>query len=189
MTCGSSTRLTGRTPWYCFIVIMALVRLRSITAFSVHSFTKSSSRHRHHDHLAVIAHRIQQQILGSSTTLGTIRLWSSTSGSNEEEGSTEKNESAVLDNPIFHEYINENNVNDQVFSAMSKDGGVKITACTCRNLINDLMIMHTMTKTPADALGRTLICALLMSNGMQEEQTIQLTLNGTYSALSIGLDF
>jgi ketopantoate reductase len=33
-----------------------------------------------------------------------------------------------------------------------------------------------MTATPADALGRAVTCALLMSNGMQDEQTIQLTL-------------
>jgi molecular chaperone Hsp33 len=52
-----------------------------------------------------------------------------------------------------------------------------VTACTTRNLLNDFMIMHTMTATPADALGRTLICALLMSNGMQAEQTCQITIN------------
>ena len=60
---------------------------------------------------------------------------------------------------------------------MSKDGSVKVTACTARNLVNDLMIMHTMTAVPADALGRTISCALMMSNGMQEEQTLQVTMN------------
>jgi len=34
-----------------------------------------------------------------------------------------------------------------------------------------------MTAVPADAIGRTAVCALMMSNGMQEEQTCQITLN------------
>jgi hypothetical protein len=76
----------------------------------------------------------------------------------------------------FSEYRNKNNIRDQVFSAMSADGSIKVTVCTARNLVNDLMIMHTMTATPADALGRAVTCALLMSNGMQDEQTFQLTL-------------
>lgn len=75
------------------------------------------------------------------------------------------------------EFRNKNNIRDQVFSAISSDGSIKVTACTARNLVNDLMIMHTMRATPADALGRAVTCALLMSNGMQEEQMVQLTLN------------
>lgn len=81
------------------------------------------------------------------------------------------------DYSLKEQYSNKNNIDDQVFSAMSKDGSVKVTACTARNLVNDLMIMHTMTAVPADALGRTIVCALLMSNGIQEEQVVQLTLN------------
>jgi molecular chaperone Hsp33 len=77
----------------------------------------------------------------------------------------------------LQEYDNKSNVRDQVFSAISEDGSVKVTACTARNLINDLMLMHTMTAVPADALGRTVICALLISNGMQAEQTMQITIN------------
>ena len=77
----------------------------------------------------------------------------------------------------LEDYKNPSNRDDQVFSAISEDGSVKITACTARNLVNDLMIMHTMTAVPADAIGRTAVCALMMSNGMQEEQTCQITLN------------
>lgn len=77
----------------------------------------------------------------------------------------------------LEEYGNKSNVRDQVFSAISEDGSVKVTACTARNLINDLMMMHTMTAVPADALGRTVVCALLISNGMQAEQTMQITIN------------
>ena len=77
----------------------------------------------------------------------------------------------------LEEYENPSNRDDQVFSAISEDGSVKITACTARNLVNDLMMMHTMTAVPADAIGRTAVCALMMSNGMQAEQTCQITLN------------
>jgi hypothetical protein len=87
----------------------------------------------------------------------------------------------------IEQYKNENNIRDQVFSALSEDGSVKVTACTARNLVNDLMIAHTMTAVPADALGRTVVCALLMSNGIQAEQTVQLTINGnTNMRLSYG---
>ncbi|KAL3934599.1 MAG: hypothetical protein SGBAC_009719 [Bacillariaceae sp.] len=75
------------------------------------------------------------------------------------------------------EFRNKNNIRDQVFSAMSADGSIKVTVCTARNLVNDLMIMHTLTATPSDALGRAVTCALMMSNGIQEEQMVQLTLN------------
>ena len=76
------------------------------------------------------------------------------------------------------EYRNENNREDQVFSAISGDGGIKVTVATVRNIVNDLMIMHTLTEVPADAIGRLVTCGILMSNGMQEEQTVQITLNG-----------
>lgn len=76
------------------------------------------------------------------------------------------------------EYKNKNNVRDQVFSAISKDGSVKVTAATVRNIVNDMMIMHTMSEVAADAMGRLVSCAVLISNGMQEEQTLQITMNG-----------
>ena len=77
----------------------------------------------------------------------------------------------------LEDYANPSNLDDQVFSAISDDGSVKVTACTARNLVNDLMIMHTMSAVSADAIGRTAVCALMMSNGMQAEQTCQITLN------------
>lgn len=82
-------------------------------------------------------------------------------------------------------YQNRNNIRDQVVSAISKDGGIKVTACTIRNLVNDLMIQHTMTDIPIQAIGRTMTCALLMANGMQEEQTVQITLNSKSSVLEL----
>lgn len=78
---------------------------------------------------------------------------------------------------IWTEYENPNNMDDQVVSAISGDGGIKVTVGTVRNIVNDVMMMHTLNPTAADALGRLMTCAILLSNGMQLEQTIQLTLN------------
>eukprot|EP01082_Thalassiosira_pseudonana_P003290 g3005.t1 g3005 contig12:1241872-1243208(-) len=75
-------------------------------------------------------------------------------------------------------YQNPNNLDDQVFSAMSSDGGLKVTVATIRNLLNDMMIQHTMNPVPGDAIGRSTLCALMASNGMQEEQMFQLSMKG-----------
>lgn len=75
-------------------------------------------------------------------------------------------------------YQNKNNLDDQVFSAMSADGGLKVTVATIRNLLNEFMIQHTMNPVPGDALGRATLCALMASNGMQEEQMFQLSMKG-----------
>lgn len=96
----------------------------------------------------------------------TVRLHSSSSSSKIEETDTAA------------QYDNKNNIRDQVVSAISGCGSVKVTACTVRNMVNEMMIQHTMTAVPADALGRTVTCAVLMANGMQEEQTVQITMKG-----------
>ena len=113
----------------------------------------------------------------------------------------------------LQQYQNKNNLDDQVFSAISADGGLKVTVATIRNLLNEFMIQespslccfvvcygvfaavctnmccfsfifincetrifqHTMNAVPGDALGRATLCALMSSNGMQEEQIFQLT--------------
>ncbi|KAL9187953.1 hypothetical protein ACHAXT_006331 [Thalassiosira profunda] len=80
--------------------------------------------------------------------------------------------------PDLEKYRNKNNLDDQVFSAISGDGGLKVTVATIRNLLNEMMIQHTMNPVPGDALGRATLCALLASNGMQEEQMFQLTMKG-----------
>ena len=74
------------------------------------------------------------------------------------------------------EFRNKNNLDDQVFSAISKDGGIKVTAATARNLLNDLMIAHTLSPVSAEALGRTVLCSMLMANGIQDEQVVQITI-------------
>ena len=81
---------------------------------------------------------------------------------------------------LLEQYENKANRRDQVFSAISGDGGIKVTAATVRNIVNDIMLQHTLTPTPADALGRTITCALLMANGIQAEQIVQITMNGRY---------
>lgn len=86
--------------------------------------------------------------------------------------------SSVNESNEVNEYENRNNRDDQVFSAISGCGGIKVTVATTRNMINDLMIMHTMNEVPADALSRTITCSLLMSNGMQDVQTLQITMQG-----------
>eukprot|EP00804_Cyclotella_cryptica_P000523 CCRYP_009938-RA/>CCRYP_009938-RA protein AED:0.21 eAED:0.22 QI:0/1/0.75/1/0.66/0.5/4/3392/382 len=80
--------------------------------------------------------------------------------------------------PDLTPYENPNNLSDQIFSALSGDGSLKITVCTIRNLLNEMMLQHSMNPVPADALGRAAMCALLASNGMQEEQMFQLSIKG-----------
>jgi molecular chaperone Hsp33 len=109
-----------------------------------------------------------------STHLSSCRLYSSASSKDNESSSSSTSQTSE---DRFSQYRNKNNREDQVFSAMSKDGGIKVTACTVRNIVNDLMIQHTMTKTPADILGRTIACSLLMANGIQDEQVVQITMN------------
>lgn len=73
-------------------------------------------------------------------------------------------------------YKNKNNIDDQLVAFISENGEMKVTACTIRNIVNDVMLQQTLTPTPADALARSMACGILLSNGMQAEQTFQLTL-------------
>jgi len=73
-------------------------------------------------------------------------------------------------------FQNNFNLEDQLLSCISGNGEIKVTACTIRNLVNDVMIQQTLTATPADALARSMACTLMLSNGMQTEQTYQLTM-------------
>jgi len=76
----------------------------------------------------------------------------------------------------YEEYRNKNNIRDQILAAISSNGEIKVTAATTRNLVNDVMMRQSLTAVPADALGRSMTCSLLLSNGMQEDQTFQLTM-------------
>jgi hypothetical protein len=46
------------------------------------------------------------------------------------------------------QYRNPNNLDDQVFAAISADGGLKVTVATIRNLLNEMMIQHSMNPLP-----------------------------------------
>ena len=48
----------------------------------------------------------------------------------------------------LEQYRNPNNLDDQVFSAISADGGLKVTVATIRNLLNEMMIQHSMNPLP-----------------------------------------
>jgi molecular chaperone Hsp33 len=96
-----------------------------------------------------------------------------TSSSSSSEAST----SEASPESELEQYKNKNNIDDQIFAAISGNGEIKVTAVTIRNLVNDVMIQQTLTAAPADALARSMACGLLLSNGMQAEQTFQLTLN------------
>jgi len=43
----------------------------------------------------------------------------------------------------LQQYQNKNNLDDQVFSAISADGGLKVTVATIRNLLNEFMIQES----------------------------------------------
>ena len=97
-----------------------------------------------------------------------LNLSSSTQDSNED----------YEDDMTWEPFKNKSNIRDQVLSCISANGEMKITATSCRNVVNELMIQHTLTSVSADALGRAVACALLLSNGMKDQQTFQLTVNG-----------
>ncbi|KAL3780477.1 hypothetical protein ACHAW5_007506 [Stephanodiscus triporus] len=108
---------------------------------------------------------------------GDVDSWRMTSSSDEFSSSVPSSSaaSASLD---LGPYQNKNNLDDQVFSAISADGGLKVTVATIRNLLNEMMIQHSMNPVPGDALGRATLCALMASNGMQEDQMFQLSMRG-----------
>lgn len=125
--------------------------------------------------MILLAH-LRQRVQGFSSASGRIAAFRAFSLSG-------KGLEAAGTSDDLAEYINKNNREDQVFSALSEDGGIKVTAVTARNLLNDMSLQHTMTKTPTDALGRAVVCGLLMANGIQEEQMVQLSLNCKFSCL------
>uniref|UniRef100_A0A6V2EEP6 33 kDa chaperonin n=1 Tax=Ditylum brightwellii TaxID=49249 RepID=A0A6V2EEP6_9STRA len=158
------------SPLFAASTMALLLLPQTVRAFGTATTTKtiiaafSSSHH---------AKKTLPKFLGRSTFRAirnkevTIPLMSSSSS---EEVTTEE-----ID---WEQYHNKNNLNDQVFSAISGDGGIKVTAATVRNLVNEFMIMHSLTEVPIDALGRTATCSVLLSNGMQDEQVFQVSMNG-----------
>ena len=77
-----------------------------------------------------------------------VLFFSSSSSDASDEPS--KSATTASSDDALAEYRNPKNRNDQVFSAISADGGIKVTACTVRNLVNDMMIQHSMTEVPTE---------------------------------------
>jgi molecular chaperone Hsp33 len=80
---------------------------------------------------------------------GDLASWRiSSSPSPTEESSPSGSSSSDSLSEILEPYRNKNNLDDQVFSAMSADGGLKVTVATIRNLLNEMMIQHSMNPVP-----------------------------------------
>jgi len=82
----------------------------------------------------------------------------------------------TITNVMPEEFQNKNNAKDQIISAISTDGEIKVTAATTRNLANEVLYQQSLTAVPMNALARSMTCSLMLSNGMQDEQTFQLTM-------------
>jgi len=122
-----------------------------------------------------LLHARPDDSISSSKKNHRLQMTSSEEVSEEESPSSSSSSPTAADS---EQYQNRNNIRDQIFSAISADGGIKVTACTVRNMVNDMMIMHNLTPVPIDALGRAVACSVLVSNGMQDEQVFQLTVDG-----------
>ena len=151
---------------------MNRIDLLTMTVAIILSVTRAG---RHYAHAAFQSPSTRQRTLMPSYLLSRRVAHVMFASESSEEASGER-ATASSDDP-WEAYRNPKNRNDQVFSAISADGGIKVTACTVRNMVNDMMIQQTMTETPTEALGRTIICGLLMANGIQDEQVVQITLN------------
>lgn len=77
---------------------------------------------------------------------GDTESWRMTLSSEEESDMSSSASSTTFLN--LEQYRNPNNLDDQVFSAISADGGLKVTVATIRNLLNEMMIQHSMNPLP-----------------------------------------
>ena len=71
---------------------------------------------------------------------GDIKSWRMTTSSPDEQSTASTTASSDDVLPNLEQYQNKNNIDDQVFSAMSADGGLKVTVATIRNLLNEMMM-------------------------------------------------
>ncbi|CAM9758891.1 unnamed protein product, partial [Phaeothamnion confervicola] len=70
------------------------------------------------------------------------------------------------------------NRDDHIVSVLSGNREVVVKAITARNLVQDALIKQDLRPLAADALGRVMICTLLMSSGLKDQETLQLTFQG-----------
>eukprot|EP00979_Chaetoceros_neogracilis_P012406 scaffold3290_cov238-Chaetoceros_neogracile.AAC.8 len=145
-------------PIFTISIVMQCLLLRPFAAaFSTHKFLSTSSKALRDGRSKFL---FKKQFPSLSSSLASKTKLAMTAATQEE----------------LEPFKNNNNIDDQVLSCISGNGEIKVTACTIRNLVNDVMIQQTLTATPADALARSMACGLLISNGMQAEQTFQLTM-------------
>jgi molecular chaperone Hsp33 len=114
-------------------------------------------------------------VTSTTSSLASAAISSSSSGAEDDDTTPiTANTANVMSN-----YGNPRNHRDQVVSAISGEGGIKVTAVTARNLLNEVMLMHSLSTVAADALGRTIMCSILLSNGIPDEQTLQISIRTT----------
>ena len=119
------------------IVVATTVMLSATLASTRRHFVQAAFQSR----TSIRFHGLQRQRPG---------LTQSFSADSADESSSKTTTTASASDDPLQEYRNPKNRNDQVFSAMSADGGIKVTACSVRNLVNDMMIQHTMTEAPTE---------------------------------------
>jgi len=155
-----------------------MIRSGVVVAFTQHLNGRSSPFRSSHARrtLSFWDPRIRDTATATATATATIiGMTSDDNGKDDVEDSSSS--STAISKEVLEKYGNPSNRDDQIFSAISANGELKVTAATTRNLVNEFMLQHTLTAVPADALGRAITCSLLLSNGMQPEQIFQLTVN------------
>ncbi|CAM9354142.1 unnamed protein product [Chrysoparadoxa australica] len=71
------------------------------------------------------------------------------------------------------------NKDDHLVSVLSGNGEVLVRAITARELVQEALVKQDLRPVAADALGRVMICTLLMSQGLKDKETLQLTFSGS----------
>eukprot|EP00904_Undaria_pinnatifida_P008178 jgi/Undpi1/4490/HiC_scaffold_17.g07844.m1 len=71
-----------------------------------------------------------------------------------------------------------NNSIDHMVSAVAGNGEVVARAVTARNLVQDALVRQDLRPLAADALGRVMVCTMLMAGGLKDRETFQLTFSG-----------
>lgn len=67
---------------------------------------------------------------------------------------------------------------DEMCGGISKDGLVSAKAIVITSMIKELTVRHSASPVASAAIGRSVTCALLMADGMSENDTIQIHFNG-----------
>ncbi|CAM9465323.1 unnamed protein product [Ascophyllum nodosum] len=71
------------------------------------------------------------------------------------------------------------NNEDHFVSAVAGNGQVVARAMTARNLVQDALVRQDLRPLAADALGRVMVCTMLMAGGLKDRETFQLTFSGS----------